>query len=175
MNNLIQKIGDWLIDFEVYSVRGIPRPVPGPLALPVVAPIKEPAKPRSTPDDGWKRAFTILQGEGKKRFATTVQTKTVFTDDGRMESDVRIAGQNLVSVAPDLSDADRIELKARSVSQKAGEFLKPFFAVSPMMSASDLESLNGEYKLRTCEGALAAFRVAAGIEPQNPALAELRP
>jgi len=171
---LLGKIGDWLIDFEVHTLRGIPHPVPGPLSLPAApASPKEPVKPKPV-DDGWKRAFTILQGEGQKMFSTTVQTKTVFTPDGRMESDVRIAGRNRVSLSPDLSDADRVELKARGVSQKAGEFLKPFFAVSPLLSASDLESVNQEYKRRTCEGALAAFRAAAGMEPQNPALAELR-
>lgn len=168
-----EKIGDWLIDFEVHHLRGLPRPVPGPLSVPVAPKVEKP-KPEKPKDDGWRRAFTVLQGDGKKLFASTVQTRTVFTDDGRMEADVRIAGQSRVALSPDLSDADRVELKARGVSQKAGEFLKPFWVVSPLMSAADLESVNGEYRIRTCEGALAAFRAASGIEPQNQAVAELR-
>lgn len=123
--------------------------------------VRQPTK-QEKQDDEWKRAFSVPVKEGGKVFAVNVDTKTCFTDDG-LESIVRTSHGAKVVLSAELTDLDVIELQRRNIAKKAGEHLKAFFAMNPLMSASELEFANEKYKIRTCEGALAAFRAAAGV------------
>lgn len=135
---------------------------PGLPDPPAKVSVKQPAK-QEKQDDEWKRAFSVPIKENGKVFAVNVDTKTDFTDDG-LVSFVRTSHGAKVVLSTELTDLDIVELQRRNIATKAGKHLKQFFAMNPLMSATELEMANEKYKIRTCEGALAAFRAAAGVE-----------
>lgn len=161
---IFSRITAALIEFEVRVIHGIPEAVSGPLSNPVAKVAPPIQAKREKPTDDWRQAFVMTQQEGRKTFVVPVRTKTTYRPDG-MESEVRVgSGGAKVQVNPELSEQDLYHLQNRGVSQKAGEHLKQYFAANPLLSASDLVAANGKYQARTCEGALAAFRAAAGFE-----------
>lgn len=160
--NIIASIDTKLGDFWEWLAFP-PRPAEQqPLPAPPEKPMQKQAKTEKQ-DDGWRRAFSVVAQDGKKTFAVNVDTRTQYRGDG-FDSDVRTSHGTKVVLSPELTDADLLELKRRNIAEKAGRHLKAFFATNPMMSAADLESVNGKYAIRTCEGALAAFRCAAGVD-----------
>lgn len=152
-------LSDRLTDFYIHWWLGIPRPVRGPLAY-AKAPAKVAEKPRPVVKSEWEDLpeFKCKDQNGNE-FSRYMQRKE--TADGTL---YRPADRKTASGIPHtLTDKDLEELAERKVSVKTGEKLKMEFAADPDISAGDLEKKCG-MSIRTCENALAAFRVAAGLK-----------
>lgn len=153
-------LSDQLIDWLVHTWDGIPRPIPGPLA---VARVEKPMAVKIQPvNDGWEDMPPVrVKYENGKEEVKYMQRKIVGLDTLFRPKTTGLVNGSQISHT--LTGNDLKELTKRSISQKTGEKLKLIFAVNPDISAGTLAKESG-LGMRTCEGALAAFRVAANPE-----------
>lgn len=149
----------WIEHFYIHWWLGIPEAIPGPLAAKQQPQPAKKAEPKQQPASNEWKDLDIEIGYGYNMNIVTLETNSKYNNEG-FECDIRpksVGGKK--SVRPTLTDRDRVELSRRNVTQRAGERLKPIFAANPKISAGDLAKA-GDYKMRTCESAIAAFRAA---------------
>lgn len=147
------KIIDWWLHDCVFGPM-LPRPVPGPLAV-VVTPVK--AKPVPVPVKSEWEDMPPIKIQDEKGNVSFRYLEKREVEDG---TEFRPKDRPLSSVTVDhnLTKVDISELTKRKVGIETGQAAKLIFAVNPDISAGDLAK-EIKKSMRTCENALAAFRV----------------